>query len=94
VRRDGRESLFMSNRAGTQGPWDIWFSTRRSPHDPWSVPENLGAPVNTPFAEERPDLSFDGVTLLFDSDRPGAVGGTGDQDIWTSTRTRRELEKQ
>ncbi len=85
VRGDGREILFWSNRPGTSGFADIWVSTRRSVHDAWSTPENLGAPVNTAFAEERPNLSRDGRTLLFDSDRPGVCGG--DQDIWMSTRT-------
>jgi hypothetical protein len=36
------------------------------------------APVNT-CCRERPALSFDGLTLLFDSDRPGAVGSAGDR---------------
>lgn len=86
VRRDGREMLFWSNRAGGLGSADIWVSTRRKADDPWSTPVNLGAPVNTEFAEERPSLSRDGRTLVFDSDRPaGSVGG---QDIWMSTRTR------
>lgn len=84
VRHDGREILFFSNRPGGLGGFDIWFATRRSPHDPWSTPQNVGAPVNTTFGEERPDLSFDGRTLLFDCGCPGGVGG---QDIWMSTRT-------
>lgn len=81
LRGDAREMFFMSNRSGG---FDLWLSTRRSPHDGWSVPDNLGAPVNTSFAEERPELSHDGRTLLFDSDRPDGLGG---QDIWISTRT-------
>ena len=83
LRQDGREIFFMSDRAGFG--FDIWVSTRTSPHEAWSTPSNVGAPVNTPFAEERPDLSFDGRTLLFDSDRPHA-DGLVDQDIWMSTR--------
>jgi hypothetical protein len=83
VRGDGREILFWSNRPGSRGFADIWVSTRASVHDAWSPPENLGAAVNTDFAEERPSLSADARTLLFDSDRPGGCG----QDIRMSTRT-------
>jgi Tol biopolymer transport system component len=40
--------------------------------------------LNTTFAEQQPDLSHDGRTLLFSSTRPG---GSGSTDIWMSTRT-------
>jgi len=83
IRGDGREILFWSTRPGGFGSADIWVSVRRSVHDSWSTPENLGAAVNTAYAEERPNLSRDGRTLIFDSDRPGGCG----QDIWMSTRT-------
>lgn len=83
VRADGREILFWSTRAGGFGAGDLWAATRRSVHDPWSAPVNLAGLLNTGFNEFRPDLSRDGRTLLFDSDRPGA-GGT---DLWMSTRT-------
>lgn len=87
LRMDGKEIYFMSNRDGPG--FDIWFSRRRSRHEAWSTPINAGAPLNTAFAEERPDVSFDGRTLLFDSDRPHA-DGLQDQDIWMSTRIRGE----
>ena len=87
LRMDAKEIYFMSNRGGSD--FDIWFSSRRSRHEAWSAPINAGAPLNTTFAEERPDLSFDGRTLLFDSDRPHADGAE-DQDIWMSTRVRWE----
>lgn len=85
VRTDGREMLFWSTRGGGFGASDIWVSTRRSVHDAWSVPENLGGPpLNTPSGELQPDLSPDGRTLLFTSSR---LGGSGGNDIWMSTRT-------
>jgi len=83
VRTDEREIVFASNRVGSLGLNDIWVSIRRSPEDPWSTPENLRI-VNSVFGELSPSLSPDGRTLLFDSDRPGGVGG---RDIWMSTRT-------
>ena len=86
VRADGKEILFNSGRpVDGVNAFDIWVATRRNVHDPWSAPVNLGAPVNTRFAEFQPDLSHDGRTLLFIAG-PGR-GGLGGFDIWTSTRT-------
>jgi Tol biopolymer transport system component len=49
----------------------------------FSQPMNLGAPVNTEFNEWNPYITPDGLTLYFESDRPG---GSGQEDIWVSTR--------
>ena len=90
VRRDGREIFFNSRRPGGvpnlngQPSFDIWVATRGNVHDAWSTPVNLGAPVNSRFAEFHPNLSFDGRTLLFIA--PVARGGLGGFDIWMSTR--------
>ena len=83
VRTDGREIFFGSTRVHGLGGLDIWFSTRRSVHEPWSTPENLAA-VNSAASDQQPSLSSDGRTLLFASDRTGTIGGT---DIWMVTRT-------
>ncbi len=54
----------------------------------WSTPVNLGSPVNTPgFSTFSPTLSRDGLSLYFNSDRPGGFGG---QDIWVSQRASQE----
>ena len=84
VRIDGREVFFFSTRAGSVGGADLWTSTRRSVHDPWSPPMNLGTPINSRASEQQPSLSGDGRTLLFASSRGGGAGGT---DIWITTRT-------
>jgi hypothetical protein len=83
VRTDGREIFFGSTRALGHGGLDVWFSTRRSVHEPWSTPENLAA-VNSTASDQQPSLSSDGRVLLFASDRLGSVGGT---DIWMVSRT-------
>ena len=44
---------------------------------------NLGAPINSSFDESSPEISVDGLTLVFSSTRPG---GQGDRDLWISTR--------
>jgi hypothetical protein len=84
VRKDGREVFFSSTRVGGLGGSDLWTSTRRSVHEPWSTPVNLGAPLNTATGDMQPSLSDDARTLLFTSDRPGGLGGN---DLWVSTRT-------
>ena len=84
LRTDGREVFFFSTRSGGLGGADLWTSTRRSVHDAWSAPVNLGAPLNSAAAEQQPSLSGDGRTLVFASSRSGGFGGT---DIWMSTRT-------
>jgi hypothetical protein len=84
VRKDGREVVFSSNRAGTLGGQDIWVATRRSVHHPWSVPVNLGDAVNTAASESRPSLSRSARTLLFGR----TPGPEGIGDIFVTTRAR------
>lgn len=84
LRTDGREIYFYSNRAGSLGASDLWRSRRRSVHEPWSTPENLGAPLNTAANEIQPTLTYNGRTPIFASNRAGGLGGS---DIWISTRT-------
>jgi WD40-like Beta Propeller Repeat len=53
----------------------------------YDTPVHLAPPINTHGFEGGPSLSADGLELYFVSDRPGALGGPGDQDIYVSTRT-------
>jgi WD40-like Beta Propeller Repeat len=84
VRKDGREIVFSSNRAGTLGAQDVWVATRSSVADPWSPPVNVGSAVNTAAAETRPSFSWDAETLYFGR----APGPEGMSDIYISTRTK------
>jgi WD40-like Beta Propeller Repeat len=52
----------------------------------FDAPIHLNSPINTPWFEGKPALSADGLELYFVSDRPGALGGPGDQDIYLSRR--------
>lgn len=83
VRTDGHELLLSSDRPGSFGDADLWRFTRQAIHDPWSTPEHIGAPLNTPFQDSQPSLSNDGQTLIFTSNRPGGSGGN---DLWMATR--------
>ena len=48
----------------------------------WSNPESLGPAINSSEEDENPCLSADGLTLYFDSSRPG---GKGLNDLWMVT---------
>ena len=47
------------------------------------TPTNLGPTINSSVEEWGSSLSSDGLSLYFDSSRPG---GEGKNDIWVSTR--------
>lgn len=85
-RKDGRELVFSSNRAGGHGDQDLWVSSRVSTSDPWSTPVNLGPAVNTTAGESRPSLSWHAEQLLFGR----APGPEGSSDIYVTTRERLE----
>lgn len=84
VRNDGLELFLSSPRTGTFGGFDLWVFTRQTPQDPWSPPVHLDAPINTPNIDSQPNLSRDGRTLIFTSNRPGGSGGN---DLWMATRS-------
>jgi hypothetical protein len=77
-------SLFLSEydapfRAGGFGGGDIWLTRRANKSDPWGRPVNLGPTVNTGAWDVSADISADGSTLYFCSDR---AGGSGALDLY------------
>ena len=88
VSTNQQEIYFWSGRSDPTG--DIYVATRQNALQPWSAPENLGPPINTSSAEQQPQLSHGGRTLLFASNRPGSVvnpvTGLPSGDLWMSTR--------
>jgi len=79
ISADGLSLFFEFGRPGGLGPDDIWVTTRATVSDPWGTPVNLGSQVNTSGDDGNPDISADGSTLYFTSNRPG---GYGSYDIW------------
>jgi len=73
ISADGQTLYFGSSRPGGLGGRDLWSSTRTA--EGWSIPVDLGGPVNSAGDEDRPYLSPDGQELWFDGtsrqDRPG-----------------------
>jgi hypothetical protein len=79
---DGRFMVFTAcNRKDGIGRCDLYSTTREG--DTWSVPKNMGKPVNSSYRETQPTLTPDGRTLFFASDRSG---GKGLHDIWVTHR--------
>ena len=85
ISADGLWLYFESDRPGGHGePDDLWVSTRSTLSSPWGTPVNFGSTVNTSWREGDPAVSSNGLSLYFESDRPG---GHGDRDLWVSTRS-------
>jgi Tol biopolymer transport system component len=49
----------------------------------FGTPTNLGPIVNTSSGDWHPSISADGLSLYFNSNRPGGYGG---YDLWVTTR--------
>jgi hypothetical protein len=81
-----RVLYFSSTRAGGFAPdsgvadSDIYFSVDFGP-------AQLVPGLNTASDDSRPNVRHDGREIVFDSTRPGTLGGP---DIWTSTRECRD----
>lgn len=77
---DGTYMYFTAcERPGGLGSCDIFFSALTN--GKWSIPVNLGSPVNTRYWETQPSIDATGNMLFFSSNRPGGSGGN---DIWYS----------
>jgi hypothetical protein len=78
ISADGLSLYFYSTRIdGGYGSSDIWVAKRAIKDDPWGEPQNLGPNVNSGGADGCPNISTDGLTLVF-------VRGL--HSIWATTR--------
>jgi len=87
ISSDGLSIHFLSNRGDGFGSGDLWVATRSSIDAEWNNAVNMGAAINSSHGEASPNISHDGLTLLFASDRPG---GYGSYDIYMSTRASKD----
>ncbi len=80
VSRDGLSLYFSSTRPG---PGGLFVARRAAPTEPWLPPTNLGPILNQGSWAGCPCLSYDGLRLLYYTERTGGHGG---YDLWMSTR--------
>jgi len=64
---------------------DIYLAKRATVSAAWGTPAVVAA-LSSASSETTPEISGDGLTMYFASDRAGGQGGT---DIWVSTRASR-----
>jgi outer membrane protein OmpA-like peptidoglycan-associated protein/tetratricopeptide (TPR) repeat protein len=82
ISANGKYLFFTAcNRREGLGGCDLYYSEKDG--DRWSIPVNLGRPVNSGYNEKQPSVSADGSMLYFVSDRPG---GKGKYDVWISQK--------
>lgn len=100
ITSDGNAILFASDRPGGIGSFheytklfhgDSWGNTDiyvcLLTEEGWSEPVNLGATINTPYAERTPYLHPDGKTLYFSSD---GHYGLGRLDVFQAVRLKED----
>lgn len=78
IHPDGKTLYFASRGHIGMGGSDIYV-TRMNDKGEWSMPENLGYPINTKYDENSLMVGPDGEVAFFASDREG---GYGDLDIY------------
>lgn len=74
---DGKTLFFSSNSSNSMGGYDIFKTVNEN--GKWSIPYNLGYPINTVANDMNMTLAVDAQTGYFNSDRKG---GLGDIDIY------------
>ncbi len=85
----GNELYVVSDREGGVGGRDIYVAKKQADGS-WSSLVNLGAPINTPYDEDAPFITADGMTMYFSSKGHNSMGGFDifksqkDADKWSS----------
>ncbi len=80
ISADGKTFVYTAcNRKDGFGRCDLYISRKKGKK--WTVPQNIGKPINTPYLERQPSLSPDGKTIYFASNRKGTRGL---EDLWLS----------
>lgn len=74
IHPDGQTLYFSSDGHPGMGGLDIYV-TRLNTNGEWSIPQNLGYPINTHVSENSILISPNGSVAYFASDRAGGFGG-------------------
>lgn len=82
ISKDGLSLVFVSDRPGGLGDFDLYVTQRDSLDSPWQAPQPLTM-LNSPKRDFAPYFTTDGHWLLFHSNRPGGCGGL---DLYASHR--------
>ena len=85
ITRDGLTLFYDSDRYGTLGGPDLYYSTRSSTNEPFGPAIHLES-LSSPAFDARPYISFDGTMLIFSSSRPGSTSPA--PDMWFTTRSK------
>ncbi|MCB9195111.1 MAG: OmpA family protein [Flavobacteriales bacterium] len=78
---DGKRLFFVSDKEGTMGARDIWYSDWDEEKKRWGESKNMGAPINTEYDEVGIFIHPDGKTIYFSSNGHKGMGGF---DIYSS----------
>lgn len=81
---DGTKMIFTSSRPVTgiaEMDYNIWMVKKTATG--WSDPIPLDTTINSRYNEHFASIAANG-NIYFSSDRPGAIGGEGDADIYRS----------
>lgn len=71
---DGKRMYFVSDKDGGYGDRDIYYS-EIDVNGEWGPSKNIGAEINTKYAEEAVFVHPDGVTMYFSSKGHNSMGG-------------------
>ncbi len=82
ISADGKFLVFtVCNRPEDYGSCDLYYSKKIAGQ--WSVPRNIGAPINSQQWESQPSIASNGNALYFVR---GGTRGQGQKDIYVSER--------
>ena len=78
---DGLTMIVASDRSGTTGGNDLWFSTRSSRTNPWTNPMRI-AELSSTFNEAAGNMTPDGLMVVFSSFKKSNIS----PDLYIATR--------
>jgi hypothetical protein len=76
---DGKTLYFASQGHNSMGGFDLFYSVWDQENNTWSIPKNVGYPVNSPEDDMTISFTENNRVAYISSDRDG---GLGDMDIW------------